>query len=387
MGVGMDLQFTKEQQDIKKAAREFAEKEFPEVGRACDQSEVFPFDTWRKACELGLIGCFVPEEYGGAGYGVTEHACIAEEFWRVDPGCGQCMCSAVIGAEVIVLFGNEEQKVGYLSPLVSGEKIMGIAITEPDSGSDAFSISTTAIRNGHDYVINGHKTFITNGDIGHFLVVFCVTDPEERRRYHRFSMIVVETDRPGYESSKLTDKLGIRASDTSEVWFNDIKVPSENLVGTEGEGAQYLMAFFNRSRIMVAACGVGLAQGALERAVRHIKERRQFGRPLADFQANRFKIAEMGTWIEAARNLTYKAAAMADRGILDSGQVAMAKWFSGWTAVRCADEAVQMHGGYGYMGEYDVSRFYRDAKILEIYEGTKEVEKELVARTLLKRPF
>jgi len=383
----MDFGFTKEQQDIRRAAREFAEKEFSEVGRICDINEEFPFDTWQQACELGLIGSFIPEKYEGAGYGITEHCCIAEEFWRVDPGCGQCMCSAVIGAEVIEMFGSEAQKSKYLTPLVSGEKIMGIAITEPDSGSDALSASTTATKDEDEYVLNGHKTFITNGDIGNFLVVFCVTDPEEDKRKGRFSMIIVETDRPGYESGKLKDKLGIRASDTSEVWFSNVRVPATNLVGEEGFGTKYLMSFFDRSRIMVAAAAVGLAQGAMEKAIRHIKGRKQFGKSLAEFQTNRFKIAEMGTMIEAARNLAYKAATMADKGVMDSGQVAMAKWFAGRVAVRSADEALQMHGGYGYMGEYDISRFYRDAKILEIYEGTKEIEKELVARTLLKKQF
>jgi alkylation response protein AidB-like acyl-CoA dehydrogenase len=383
----MDFGFSKEQQDIRMAAREFAEKEFPEVGKVCDMDEKFPFDTWKKACELGLIGSFIPEKYEGAGYGITEHCCIAEEFWRVDPGCGQCMCSAVIGAEVIEIFGSEAQKSKYLTPLVSGEKIMGIAITEPESGSDALSASTTATKDGNEYVINGHKTFITNGDIGNFVVVFCVTNSEKHKRKGRFSMIIVETDRPGYESVKLKDKLGIRGSDTSEVWFSNVRVPLTNLVGMEGNGADYLMKFFDRSRIMVAAAAVGLAQGAMERAIRHIKARKQFGKALSEFQINRFKIAEMGTMIEAARNLTYKAATMSDRGLGDPAQVAMAKWFAGWVAVRAADEALQMHGGYGYMGDYDISRFYRDAKILEIYEGTKEIEKELVARILLKRQF
>ena len=383
----MEFQFSKEQRDIKRAAREFAEKEFAEIGRACDLNETFPFDAWKKACDLGFIGSFISEEYGGAGYGITEHCCITEEFWRVDPGCGQCMCSTVIGAEVIEMLGSEEQKMKYLFPLVAGKKIMGIAITEPDSGSDALSASTTATKDGDEYVLNGHKTFITNGDIGDFLVVFCVTNPEKHKRAGRFSMIIVETERPGYESTKLRDKLGIRASNTSEVWFSNVRVPGTNLIGEEGFGNDYLMIFFDRSRIMVAAAAVGLAQGAMEMAIRHIKGRKQFGKPLAEFQTNRFKIAEMGTMIEAARNLTYKAATMADSGIMDSGQVAMAKWFAGWVAVRSADEALQMHGGYGYMGDCDISRFYRDAKILEIYEGTKEVEKELVARSLLKRQF
>jgi alkylation response protein AidB-like acyl-CoA dehydrogenase len=383
----MDFEFSKEQKDIRRAAREFAENEFPEVGREIDIKEDFPFDIWKKACELGLIGCFIPEEYGGVGYGITEHCCIAEEFWRVDPGCGQCMNSAVIGAEVIEMFGNEEQKKNYLSPLVTGEILMGIAITEADAGSDVRSVSTTATRDGEEYVISGNKIFITNGDIAGFLVVFCKTNPENERSAQQYSMLIVETDRSGYESNKLKDKLGIRASNTSEIRFNDVRVPIKNLVGTEGEGFPYLMNFFNRSRIMVAASAVGLAQGAMERAIRHIKARKQFGTHLAEFQANRFKIAEMGTMIEASRNLVYKAASRADQGILDSGGVAMAKWFSAKVAVRSADEALQMHGGYGYLGDYDISRFYRDAKILEIYEGAKEVEKEIVARSLLNKQF
>lgn len=383
----MDFQFTKEQNDIRRSAREFAEKEFPEVGRTCDLEEKYPFDLWKKACGLGLIGCFIPEEYGGAGYGVTENCIITEEFWRVDPGCGQCMNSTTVGVDLITMFGNEEQKRNYIAPLVSGEKIMGAALTEPDSGSDLLSATTEAVREGDIYIINGHKTFITNGGIADYLVVLCVTNPEESDKRDRYSFILAETNRAGYESSKLKEKLGIRASDTSEIWFRDMRVPRTNLIGKEGSGAQYVMAFFNTTRIMVAAAGVGLAQGAMERAIRHIKARKQFGRRLSDFQVNRFKIAEMGTMIEAARNLTYKSAALTDKGMGDPGLVAMAKWFSAHVAVRAADEALQMHGGYGYMGEYDVSRFYRDAKILEIYEGTKEIEKELVARSLLKRQF
>ena len=383
----MDFEFSKEQRDIRRAAREFAENEFPEVGREMDIKEDFPFDIWKKACELGLVGCFIPEKYGGVGYGVTEHCCIAEEFWRVDPGCGQCMNSAVIGAEVIQMYGNEEQKKAYLTPLVTGKMIMGIAITEADAGSDVLSASTAATKENEEYVISGNKIFITNGDIADFLVVFCKTNPENKRPAEQYSMLIVETDRPGYESNKLKDKLGIRASNTSEIRFNDVRVPFKNLVGTEGEGFFYLMNFFNRSRIMVAASAVGLAQGAMERAIRHIKARQQFGTHLSKFQGNRFKIAEMGTMIEASRNLVYKAAGKADQGVLDKEVVAMAKWFSAWVAVRAADEALQMHGGYGYLGDYDISRFYRDAKILEIYEGAKEVEKEIVARSLLSRQF
>jgi alkylation response protein AidB-like acyl-CoA dehydrogenase len=297
------------------------------------------------------------------------------------------MNSTTVGVDIIEMFGNQQQKSNYIPPLVSGEKIMGAALTEPDSGSDLLSATTEAVREGDSYIINGHKTFITNGDIADFLVVLCVTNPKATDKRDRHSFILAETNRTGYESSKLKEKLGIRASDTSEIWFRDMRVPGTNLVGKEGLGAQYVKSFFNRTRIMVAAAGVGLAQGAMERAIRYIKARKQFGSRLADFQVNRFKIAEMGTMIEAARNLTYKAAAMTDGGRGDPSLVAMAKWFSAQVAVRSADEALQMHGGYGYMGEYDVSRFYRDAKILEIYEGTKEIEKELVARSLLSRQF
>jgi alkylation response protein AidB-like acyl-CoA dehydrogenase len=387
VGQNMDFQFTKEQRDIRTAARDFAEKQFPEIAAKIDEKEEFPFELWKKACELGLIGCFIPEEYGGAGYGVTEQCCIAEEFFRVDPGCGQCMNSVAVGSEVILMFGNEKQKKTFLSPLARGETIMGIAITEPDAGSDVLSVATTAERIGNDFIITGSKMFITNGSIANYLVVFCMTSPGKNRASERFSMIIVETDRPGYESNKLRGKLGIRASDTAEVRLTDVKVPIHNLVGEEGKGFPYLMRFFGRTRVMVAATGVGLAQGALERAVGHIKRRRQFGKPLSDFQGNRFKLAEMATLVEAARNLTYKAAADVDRGILDSAVIAMAKWYSAWVAVHVADESLQMHGGYGYMAEYDISRFYRDAKILEIYEGTKEIEKEIIARSFLRKQF
>jgi alkylation response protein AidB-like acyl-CoA dehydrogenase len=292
-----------------------------------------------------------------------------------------------VGSEVIQMFGNEYQKEIFLSPIPKGEKITGMAITEPDAGSDVLSASTVAEKRGKEFVLNGTKMFITNGGIADYLVVYCKTSPDEEKPSKRYSMLLVETDRPGYESNKLQDKLGIRASDTSEIRFVDVKVPEENLVGMEGEGFPYLMGFFGRTRVMVAATGVGLAQGAMERAITHIKKRRQFGKALSDFQANRFKVAEMATMVEAARNLTYKAATEVDCNIVDPANVAMAKWYAAWVAVKVADEALQMHGGYGYMGENDISRFYRDAKILEIYEGTKEIEKEIIARNVFKKQF
>ena len=382
----MDFAFTTEQQHIKKAARQFAKGEFPIIAREIDEKETFPRELWKKACELGLIGCFIPEEYGGAGYGLTEHCCISEEFFRVDPGCGQCMNSVAVGSEVILMFGNEDQKKTYVAPLTTGDAIMGFAITEPNAGSDVLAAATTAEKEGDAYVLNGSKMFITNGSIADYILVFCMTNPEENRPAKRFSMIMVETDRPGYTANKLKGKLGIRASDTSEVFFKDVRVPIDHLIGQEGMGFPYLMNFFGRARVMVAATGVGLAQGAMEMAVDYVLGRKQFGKPLSDFQATRFKLAEMATLIEAARNLTYKAATEIDRGVQGSPLVAMAKWFSAWVAVRATDESLQMHGGYGYMGDLNISRFYRDAKILEIYEGTKEIEKEIIARSFLKKP-
>lgn len=380
----MDFDLTKDQQDIKKAAKEFAEGEFPEIAQACDQEEKYPSELVKKAAELGFIGINLPGAYGGSGYGYLEKCLITEEFWRVDPGLGSVLISATFGADMIDLYGTEEQKTKYLTPLTAGEAVMGSAITEPNAGSDVSSIMTSAVKDGKDYVINGNKIFITNGTVARFFVVICLTHPENSSRHKRHSVILVERDLKGFEATKLHHKLGIRASDTAELYFKDVRVPQENLIGEEGNGFYQFMEFFNRTRIHVGAEGVGLAQGAMERAINHAKSREQFGKSLSSFQAIQFKIAEMATRIQAARNLVYEAAFKADKGKPDHKLTAMAKWFAGETGVRVADEAMQIHGGYGYMGDYDVERFYRDAKIIEIYEGTKEIEKIIISRALLK---
>jgi alkylation response protein AidB-like acyl-CoA dehydrogenase len=380
----MDFDLTKEQQDIQKAAREFACGEFPARAQEFDRNETFDLDIWRKACELGFVGVFIDEAYEGAGLGFFEHCLITEEFWAVDAGMANAVITATFGAELLGLFGTEEQKERYLPPLVRGEAIMGTAITEPDAGSDVTAATTTAVRDGDDYVINGSKTFITNGSIADRVLVFCQTDPENPDRHRRHSFFIVETDSPGFEANKLTGKLGIRANDTAELSFTNVRVAPSQLVGEEGRGFRQLMAFFNVTRLHICAMAVGIARAALEESTAHIKNRRQFGAPLASFQINQFKVAEMATEIRAARNLYYEAAWLADQGRIDHGLVAMAKWFSGEVAVRCADEALQMHGGYGYMDEYKVQRIYRDAKIVEIYEGTKEIEKIIVAKSVLR---
>ena len=379
----MDFTLSKEQQDIIKAAREFALGEFPERAQDFDRNETFDLDIWRKACKLGFVGVFIDEAYGGAGLGFMEHCLITEEFWAVDAGIANAVITTTFGSELLGMFGTEEQKKKYLPPLVEGKAIMGNAITEPDAGSDVTAATTTAVRDGDEYVINGSKMFTTNGTIANYLLVFCLTDPDNPDRHQRHSFFIVETDRPGYEARKLHGKLGIRANDTAEVFFSDLRIPASNLVGELGKGFMQLMSFFNITRLHICAMAVGIARAALEESTAYIKKRHQFGVPLASFQINQFKIAEMATKIRAARNLYYEAAWLADRGKIDHGLVAMAKWFSGEVAVKCADEALQMHGGYGYIDEYKVQRIYRDAKIVEIYEGTKEIEKSIVARSIL----
>lgn len=379
----MNFTLSKEQQQIIKAAREFAMAEFPQRAMEFDREEKFDLDIWRKACELGFVGVFIGPDYDGAGYGFLEHCLINEEFWAVDPGIGAAVLSTTFGAELIGRFGTEEQKQNTLPRLVDGKAIMGTAITEADAGCDVTSAVTTAVKQGDHWVINGTKMFATNGSLAEFMLVFCRTDPENPNRHKRFSFFLVPTDTTGFKANKIHGKMGIRASNTAELVLDKVRVPVDNLVGKEGEGFYELMYFFNHTRLHICAQAVGLARAALEEAIRHTKERKQYGVPLASFQVTQFKLAEMATQIRAARNLYWEAAWRADQGKPDHALVAMAKWYSAKVAVQCADEALQMHGGYGYIDEYKVQRLYRDAKILEIYEGTKEIEKTIVAKSLL----
>jgi alkylation response protein AidB-like acyl-CoA dehydrogenase len=307
-----------------------------------------------------------------------------EEFTVVDPGIAIAILATTLGAETVQGFGTEEQKKRYLPPLVRGEAIIGAALTEPNAGSDLAAASTTAIREDDDYVINGSKTFITNGDIGHYFLCFVQTDPDNPHRHKRHSMIMVERDREGFEANHLTGKLGIRASDTAELSFNNVRVPSSNLIGELGNGFMEAMYLFNVNRTGIAAQAVGIARSALEESIKHVKKRVAFGAPLSSFQSVQFKIADMFTWIQAGRNLTYEAAWKIDQGMTDHKLIAAAKSFCGQMAVKCANMALQMHGGYGYLAEYKVQRLYRDAKITEIYEATTEIEKLVMARNLLR---
>jgi len=378
------MELNQEQIDIKLAAREFAEGEFRDRAKEFDEKEEFDLSLWKKACENGFVGTFIKEEYEGAGLGYLEHSLIAEEFWRVDPGCGQAILSTTFGAEMIQAFGTEEQKKKYLPPLVSGNAIIGFGITEPDAGSDATMIKTRAEKHGDNYIINGSKMFITNGCLADYMLVYVLTHPEENKIHNRFSVILVETSTRGYEANKIHGKLGIRASNTAEVSLNNVEVPLDNLIGQEKRGFYQLMDFFNKTRNHVAAQGVGLAQGALEMAISHVKKRKAFRGTLSQLQGVQFMIAEMATRIEAARSLYWRSAYLLDHGKPDPALISMAKWSAGDTAVYVANQALQLHGGYGYIAEYDIQRFYRDAKIVEIYEGTKEVEKTIIGSGLLK---
>jgi alkylation response protein AidB-like acyl-CoA dehydrogenase len=379
----MDFELGNRQKQIRLAAREFAEGELAPIGKECESKGEFPRDLIKKAAQLGFVGVFIKKDYGGLGLGSLEDVIIHEEFWRADPGLGQVFSQTTFGAKELVLFGTEEQKKKYLSPVVKGEWVMGFSITEPEAGSDAASVITRAERVGEDYVINGNKVMISNGTEAKFLLVYCLTNPEGTSKSKRHSILIVETDRPGYKADKILGKMGLHASDTANIYFNNVKVPKENLVGVEGNGFVQLMNFLDHSRVAVAADALGLSQGAMEQAINYVKKRKQFGRTIASFQVTQFKIAEMATLVETARNLTYKAAWALDRGKPETQVSAMAKWWASNVAVRIADEALQLHGGYGYLDDYPIERFYRAAKLLEIYEGTKEIQKDVISRRIL----
>jgi len=384
----MDFEFSSEQEQLRDEVRRFAENEIRPVATEYDVAEEFPHDVVDAAAEMGLTGAGIPMEYGGAGYSTLEVAMIVEELFAADPGIGLSITATAFGADAIEAFGTEDQKERFLEPVARGDAIMGAAISEPDVGSDVSAVSTRAEKDGDEWVIDGNKMWITNGSVGDHFVVLCDTDPDAEDRYAGFSQIVVESDRDGFEADKIEGKLGIRASDTAELIFDDVRVPEENLIGEEGAGFLQQMQFFDDTRTAVAAQGVGIAKGAAERALDYAGEREQFGRPIGDFQAIQHKLAEMYTQTEAARMLTYKSAWSVDNADEQLTTLAsMAKEFASRVAVEVADEAVQIHGGAGYVNDFDVERFYRDAKITQIYEGTTEIQKNVIARELQGKGF
>jgi len=380
----MDFDLSEEQRQVRDEVRRFAENEIKPHATEYDTAETYPREIVEEAAELGLTGANIPLEYGGVGYDTLTNVIIAEELFAADPGIGLCIQSAAFGADAIVGFGTDEQKEQFLEPVATGDAVMGAAISEPDVGSDVSAVSTTAAKDGDEWVIDGNKMWITNGSVGDFFVVLCKTDPDAEGRYNGFSQLIVEADRDGFEAEKITGKLGIRASDTAELLLDGVRVPEENLVGTRGAGFLQLMQFFDETRTGVAAQAVGIAKGAAERALDYAQEREQFDRPISEFQAIQHKLADMHTRTEAARMLTYKSAWSVDHSEDQLTMLAsMAKEYASRVAVDVADEAVQIHGGAGYVNDFDVERFYRDAKITQIYEGTTEIQQNIIARELL----
>ncbi len=379
----MDYRLPEEMKLLRDMTYKFAKTEIAPLSTECDEEEKYTPEIIKKAAALGLIGSWAPEEYGGAGFGVLGQSIIAEQIARVDMGICTSVITASFGCEAILHSGSEEQKKKYINMVCSGEAISAGAFTEPNAGTDVSGASTRAVKDGDDYVINGSKMFITNGTVCDFMVTLVITNPEAKRKHDSYSLVIIPADLPGITRTKIRGKMGIRSSDTAELAFEDVRVPQTNLVGQEGRGFHQLMHFFDTTRIMVAGQGVGLSQGCLDEAIRYSKERFAFGSPLGNFQLTQAKLTEMAIRIEAARNLVYKAAWLYDEGAPDFTLAAMAKYYCGQTAVFCANAALEIHGGYGYIDEYKVQKFYRDAKILELYEGTKEAEILTIGKTLL----
>jgi len=374
----MNFKTTETQQMVRDSIREFAETELAPYAAERDETEEFPADAIKKLGELGFMGVNVAEEYGGAGLDMVSYAIAVEELARVD--ASTAIIISVQNSLVcfpIEYFGTEEQKKKFLQPLASGENLGAFSLSETGSGSDAGAMTTTAVKDGDDYILNGNKNFVTSGANCNYVLVFAVTDKSKGTR--GTSAFIVDVNTPGFSVGKKEMKMGIRSSDTVSLIFENCRIPASNRLGDEGAGFKIALTALNSGRIGVASQALGIAQGAMEEAVKYSKERRQFGKPIVDFQATQFKIARMATEIEAARLLLYSAANRKDRKENYIKEAAMAKLYCSETAVRTALEAVQIHGGYGYIKEYPVERYLRDSKITTIYEGTNEVMHLVIA--------
>jgi alkylation response protein AidB-like acyl-CoA dehydrogenase len=380
----MDFDFTQEQQDFRAAVREFAHDVIAPRAEEMDERQELPMDIVKQMGELGLFGLPFPEEYGGQGADFTSFCIAVEELARVDSSMAITLEAAVgLGANPIYAFGTEEQKRRWLVPMCRGEILGAFGLTEPGGGSDAGATRTTARLEGGQWVINGSKSFITNsGTPITGLVTITAVTGSEVDGHKEISSIIVPVDTPGFEVGRSYRKVGWRASDTHELAFNDCRVPEENLLGQRGQGFVQFLKTLDDGRIAVGALSVGLAQGCLDESVRYASERQAFGRPIGAFQALQFKIADMKVAVETARLATYRAAWLRDMGRPSKAEAALAKLYASEVAVTCAREAVQVHGGYGFMEEFPVARYYRDSKVLEIGEGTSEVMRHLIARDL-----
>lgn len=379
----MDFAFSEEQEIFRKSVREFAEKEIMPRAQEIDQKGEFPWDIIKKMAGLGLMGLPFPEEYGGSGGDTISYAIAVEEIARASGSVAITLSAHIsLACGTIYLFGNEEQKRKYLVPMARGEKLGAFGLTEPGAGSDAAAIKTRAILDGDEWIINGQKIFITNGSVADVVVIAAVTDPAKGKR--GISNFIVEKGTPGFRIGREEDKMGLRGSVTSELIFEDCRIPRENLLGKEGEGYKQFLITLDGGRIGIGAMAVGLGMAALEASVKYAKERVQFGQPIAEFQAIQWMLADMATELEAARLLVYRAAWLKEQGQRFTKEAAMAKLFASEAAVRACYKAIQIHGGYGYMKDYPVERLYRDARLTTIGEGTSEIQRLVIARYLLE---
>jgi alkylation response protein AidB-like acyl-CoA dehydrogenase len=380
---GLDFEFSDSQKAIQELARNFAEKEMRPSVMKYDESQEFPFEVVQKLADLGFMGITWPEELGGAGLTELDATIIIEELAKVDPSTALTVASHnSLCTGHIMLHASEEQKKKYVPDLASGRKLGAWGLTEPGSGSDSGDMKTTATRDGKNWILNGSKTFITQGSVGSTYVIMAVTDREKGKG--SISAFVLEKGMKGFTIGKKENKLGMRCSDTATLIFENVRVPGENLIGNVGDGFKQALKVLDGGRIGIAALSVGIAQGALEASLKYSKERIQFGKQLADFQAIQWKLADMATEVNAARILTQKAAWMKMRGLDINLAAAQAKYFASEAAVRAANEAVQIYGGYGFIKEFPVEKLYRDVKLMTIGEGTSEVQKMIIARNLLK---
>ncbi len=377
-------QYTDEQQQLRKEIRDFAAREIAPNVMRWDEASEFPVDLVKELGRMGLMGIIFPPEYGGSGLGYVEYVIAIEELSRVDGSVGIIVASHnSLATNHIFLAGTEEQRKKYVTRLASGEWLGAWGLTEAGSGSDAGGARTTAVKRGDGWVLNGNKTFITNGHYADVSVVIAVTD--KSKGTHGFSAFVVEKGTSGFRPGKKENKLGLRASDTSELIFEDCEIPAENLLGKEGEGFIDSMRVLDGGRISIAALSLGIAQGAFDAALKYTKERKQFGKAISEFQGIQWKIADMATQLDAAKLLTFRAARMKDAGMRTTLESAMAKLYASEVAVKICDEGVQLHGGYGFIKDYPAEKFYRDVKLCTIGEGTSEIQRLVIAREVLKR--
>jgi len=379
----MDFELTEEQQMIRETVRDFAENEIMPIAAEVDQEGEFPAENFRRMAELGLLGLPWPEEYGGAGGDTVSYAIAAEEISRACGSHGLSYAAHIsLGSAPIFLFGTEEQKRKFLTPLARGDAIGALGLTEPEAGSDAGSTKTTAVLDGNEWVLNGAKSLITNGPIAQIVIVIAKTDPSAGGS-HGISSFILETDAPGFSVGKLEDKMGLKGSPTSQLFFEDCRIPKENILGKEGEGFRQILEVLDGGRISIGAMALGLGQAALEAAIQYANERQQFGRPLAEFQAIQWMIADAATQLEAARLLVLKAACLEDEGKRFTKEAAMGKLFASEAAELACFNALQIHAGYGYTKDYPVERFYRDNRLTQIGEGTSEIQRLVIARQVL----